>query len=156
VDCSFVRDIAHCGNGRELLAMLRCRAFCGSVRRLYLSETWFYSPEAGYFEVDEIAPSRNVYELVCFMVGLLAEEPPRRGFPHPQCGFEPLLLVSTTKFKTHRTADGEGLVVDRWRGRVYRVMAHGASPRRFVAAGSFAEACSLARLLGDSGVFPLS
>ena len=75
---------------------------------------------------------------------------------HAPEGFEPLLLVSTTKFKTHRTADGEGLVVDRRRGRVYRVMADGASPRRFVAAGSFAEACSLARLLSDSGVFPLS
>lgn len=117
-------------------------------RTFLISRESVYNRKAGCYRMKDAAPGGDAYELVCFIAESLTmstgKDPVSGSLPCP----DPSLSVTCVEFKTHRTADGDGIVIDRWSGEVLDVSGNGS-----VLLGSYSGACELAELLEDSGIF---
>jgi len=118
--------------------------------RFYLSLNQVYSQEAGCFSIDGQPVEDGAYGLVCHMAEVLTGACRKLGACAPPDGFEPQLLVTCDAFETHRTADGEGIVVDAWRGEVSRVLGQEDGSPELALLGSYSGARELAELIEDN------
>jgi len=122
------------------------------VRRYYISRKWVYNHEIGYAPLEQVTPDGDEYEFVTFAAEALSRM--SYGFEVAEApgDFSPDFIVHSNKFHVRGNPE-DGIVIDRWKGEVERVVPTEYGGRKVESVGTFQNARDLARILRENGAF---